>query len=85
MCSSDLYFGFRKKQQTKQQDYIYGLLVQKQPGSNDDQFSSNLTVDGGWLVGEYLPKEEATVSNNSLRVNFDIDGDKYYGAVIKET
>ncbi|KKS40179.1 MAG: hypothetical protein UV02_C0045G0003 [Candidatus Kuenenbacteria bacterium GW2011_GWA2_42_15] len=79
------YFGFRKKQQTKQQDYIYGLLVQKQPGSNDDQFSSNLTVDGGWLVGEYLPKEEATVSNNSLRVNFDIDGDKYYGAVIKET
>ncbi|NMC51784.1 DUF4012 domain-containing protein [Candidatus Kuenenbacteria bacterium] len=77
------YFAGQEKQDEVPEN-IYGLLIQKQPGTAEDGFVGTLTVGDRWQIGDFLPKDGVASNRDFLEAGFKMDGDKYYGVIIKE-
>ncbi|MFH1226013.1 MAG: hypothetical protein V1684_01845, partial [bacterium] len=61
----------------------YGLLVQKQPGSQANQFNHQLKFQFNPQVVWQYPAEYKK-NNESWQMTAKIDGDKFFGLVFKE-
>jgi hypothetical protein len=76
------YFFGRKNVETKNEDsHIYSLIAQKQAGTENYSFESNLVLADNWEVKDYLP--ESVEIGDSVRFKTVLDTDKLYGVVIE--
>ncbi len=59
---------------------VYSLYIQKQPGSSDVKFVSQIKPAPGWQIFDYVPNSEVEIiEGGGLKYETQLDSDKVFG------